>query len=97
MMLHDVLNLLNLADSVDQTTIQRLIIAPPYSASGVTPTGESVVYPDCTKITPLLAQMFGLGNNARCNIQAKCNNNTSSLASASQPSAKPKAIPVAST
>jgi hypothetical protein len=41
--------------------------------------------------------MFGLGNNARCNIQANSNNNTSSLASASQPSATPEAIPAAST
>ena len=97
MVLTDVLKLLNFARSLDPNSIQRLILGPPYSASGVTPTGESVVYPDCTKITPLLAQMFGLGNNARCDIQANSNNNTSSLASASQPSATPEAMPAAST
>ena len=95
MQLTDALKLLNFARSLDPNSIQRLILGPPYSASGNTPSGESVVYPDCTKITPLLAQMFGLGNNARCDIQA--NSNTSSLASASQPSATFEAITTDST
>ena len=96
MQLTDALKLLNFARGLDPNSIQRIILGPPYSASGVTPSGESVVYPDCTKITPLLAQMFGLGNNARCNIQASSDTNHSSLASASQPPATPKAIPIAS-
>lgn len=93
MQLTDVLKMLNFARGLDPNSIQRIILGPPYSASGVTPTGESVVYPDCTKITPLLAQMFGLGNNARCDIQVNSNNYHGSLASAAQPSTTREAIP----
>ncbi len=97
MQLTDVLKLLNFARGLDPNSIQRVILGPPYSASGDTPSGESVVYPDCTKIIPLLAQMFGLGNNAQCNIQANSNHTNSSLASTSQPLAAPEAITTDST
>jgi len=84
MQLADVLKLMNFARGLDPNSIQRIILGPPYSSSGTTPDGsKSVVFPDCTKIVPAIAQMFALGNSAACNIQGNSSNST--LASASQP------------
>ena len=84
MQLTDVFKLMNFARSLNPTSIDRVILGPPYSQSGITPGGVSVVYPDCSKIVPVIAQMFALGGKAACNIQANSNMNT--VASASQPS-----------
>ncbi len=83
MHLPDILKLMNFARGLDPNSIQRVILGPPYSTSGPTPDGKSVVFPYCAKIVPVIAQMFALGNNAACNIQANGSNST--LASASQP------------
>jgi len=84
MQLTDVFKLMNFARSLNPTSVDRVILGPPYSQSGITPGGVSVVYPDCSKIVPVIAQMFALGSKAVCNIQATSNVNT--VASASQPS-----------
>jgi LCP family protein required for cell wall assembly len=84
MQLTDVFKLMNFARGLNPTSVDRIILGPPYSQSGTTPGGESVVFPDCTKIVPVIAQMFALGDKAACNIQANSNNST--VASASQPS-----------
>ena len=89
MQLTDVLKLANFARGLDPNSIQRVILGPPYSSSGNTLSDESVVFPYCAKIIPVIAQMFDLGNNARCNIQA--NSDNGSLASAAQPSPAPAA------
>lgn len=89
MQLTDVLKLANFARGLDPNSIQRVILGPPYSSSGNTLSDVSVVFPDCAKIIPVIAQMFDLGNNARCNIQA--NSDNGSLASAAQPSPAPAA------
>jgi LCP family protein required for cell wall assembly len=84
MQLTDVLKLMNFARSLNANSINRVILGPPYSADGTTPDGQSVVFPYCGKIVPVIAQMFALGNKAACNIQANSSNNA--LASATQPS-----------
>ncbi len=86
MQLTDVFKLVYFARGLNSSSINRVILGPPYSSSGTVGT-KSVVFPDCAKITPVIAQMFALGNNARCDIQA--NSSGSSLASASQPSPAP--------
>jgi LCP family protein required for cell wall assembly len=83
MQLTDVFKLMNFARGLNPNSIDRVILGPPYSQSGNTPGRESVVFPDCSKIVPVIAQMFALGNKAACNIQA--NSNTNAVASASQP------------
>ena len=89
MQLTDVLKLANFARGLDPNSIQRVILGPPYSSSGNMSSGVSVVFPYCAKIVPVIAQMFSLGNNARCNIQA--NSDNGSLASAAQPAPAPAA------
>ncbi|HEX6110180.1 MAG TPA: LCP family protein, partial [Ktedonobacteraceae bacterium] len=84
MQLTDVFKLMNFARGLNANSINRVILGPPYSADGTTPDGQSVVFPDCGKIVPVIAQMFALGNRAACNIQANSSNNA--LASAIQPS-----------
>ena len=85
MQLGDVFKLLNFARALDSSKINRVILSPPYSALGVVG-NKSVVFPNCEKIVPVIAQMFALGDNARCNIQANTGISPagpSSLASAS--------------
>jgi LCP family protein required for cell wall assembly len=84
MQLTDVFKLMNLARGLDPNSINRVILGPPYSSSGTTADGKSVVFPDCNLIVPVIRQMFALGNKAVCNIQANSSNST--VASASQPS-----------
>lgn len=84
MQLTDVFKLMNFARSLNPNSINRVILGPPYSQSGTAQSGESVVFPDCSKIVPVIAKMFALGDKAVCNIQA--NSNTNAVASASQPS-----------
>jgi len=84
MQLTDVFKLMNFARSLNTNSINRVILGPTYSADGTTPDGQSVVFPDCGKIVPVIAQMFALGNKAACNIQA--NSSSNALASATQPS-----------
>jgi LCP family protein required for cell wall assembly len=69
MQLSDILKLMNFARSLDVNKINKLILGPPYSHSGTTPSGVSVVFPDCAQIIPAISQMLQLGNNAVCNIQ----------------------------
>ncbi len=86
MQLGDVFKLLNFARGLDQNKINRVILEPPYSATGNVGT-ESVVFPNCAKIVPTIAQMFALGGNAKCNIQtdtATTSTGSSPLASKSQ-------------
>ena len=96
MQLTDVLKLVNFARGLDPNSIQRVILGPPYSHSGTATdgSGKSVVFPDCALIVPVIAQMFALGNNAACNIQA--NSSNSSVASAS-PASPPSSLSTAST
>jgi len=82
MQLSDVFKLMNFARSLNSNSINRVILGPPYSSDGYTTDGQSVVFPDCGKIVPVIAQMFALGDKAACNIQANSSNNA--FASASQ-------------
>ncbi len=79
MQLPDVLKLMDFARSLDPNKIQKLVLGPPYSTSGVAPAGTpdagaSVVLPNCAEIIPAIAQMLQLGNNAACNIQGDSGN-----------------------
>jgi LCP family protein required for cell wall assembly len=75
MQLTDVLKLMNFARSLNLNSINRVILGPPYSAVGNTPDGQSVVFPNCGKIVPVIGKMFALGNRVACNIQANSSNN----------------------
>lgn len=86
MQLPQVLELMNFARSLDTNKVQRVILGPPYSSTGTTPDGKSVVYPNCSKIVPVVAQMFALGNKANCVTQLGSSNNGSLASSAPQPS-----------
>ena len=86
MQLDQVIPLMNFARSVDQNKISHVILSPPYSQSHTLPGGTSVVMPLCGKIIPAIAQMFALGNNARCDISAQSGASLSPVASMSQTS-----------
>ncbi len=73
MQLSDVLKLMYFARSLDVNKINKLILGPPYSTSGVAPAGTpdagaDVVFPNCAKIIPAISQMLQLGDKAACNV-----------------------------
>lgn len=73
MQLSDVLKLMYFARSLDINNINRLILGPPYASAGVAPAGTpdagaDVVFPNCVKIIPAIAQMLQLGERAACNV-----------------------------
>jgi LCP family protein required for cell wall assembly len=75
MQLTDVLKLMNFARSLDTKAIQRLVLGPPYSTPGTAPAdsgvdaGASVVFPNCSQITPALQKLFQSGFMATCNVE----------------------------
>ncbi len=69
MQLPDVLRLMNFARSLDQSRINRVTLGPPYSSSARV-NGQDVVMLDCGQVQPVIAKMFDLGDNAKCNLQA---------------------------
>ena len=88
MHLTDVFKLMNLARTVDQNKINRVILDNNYSrvenlqtASGT----QSVVILNCDRVRQKIAQMFNLGSNAVCNTGIS-SNGTPTVASVSQPS-----------
>jgi LCP family protein required for cell wall assembly len=87
MHLTDVFKLMNLARTVNQNQINRLILDTNYSrvenlqtSSGT----QSVVVLNCDKVQQKIAQMFNLGNNAVCNTGIS-SNGTPAVTSVSQP------------
>jgi LCP family protein required for cell wall assembly len=88
MHLTDVFKLMNLARTVDQNKINRLILDTNYSRVENLDTSfgtQSVVILNCDKARQKIAQMFNLGNNAVCNTGID-SSGTPTLASVSQPS-----------
>ena len=88
MHLTDVFKLMNLARTVDQNKINRLILDTNYSRveNLQTPSGtQSVVILNCDKVRQKIAQMFNLGDNAVCNTGIG-SSGTPTVASVSQPS-----------
>lgn len=88
MHLADVFKLMNLARTVDQTKINRLILDTNYArvenlqtSSGA----QSVVILNCDKARQKIAQMFALGNNSVCDTGIS-SSGTPTVASVSQPS-----------
>jgi LCP family protein required for cell wall assembly len=75
--LTDVVKLMNFARSLDVSKIQRLTLGPPYSGSAQI-NGKDVVKLNCSKIQPLIAKMFDLGNNSVCNVATNNTTQTSS-------------------
>lgn len=75
MQLTDVLKLMNFAKGLNAGAIQRLVLGPPYSTPGTAPddsgvdAGASVVFPNCSAITPAIQKLFQQGFQAQCNIQ----------------------------
>jgi LCP family protein required for cell wall assembly len=88
MHLADVFKLMNLARTVDQTKINRLILDTNYArvenlqtSSGA----QSVVILNCDKVRQKIVQMFALGNNSVCDTGIS-SSGTPTVASVSQPS-----------
>jgi LCP family protein required for cell wall assembly len=75
MQLTDVLKLMNFAKSLNTSAIQRLVLAPPYSTPGTAPAdsgvdaGASVVFPNCSAITPALQKLFQQSIPTICNVE----------------------------
>lgn len=78
MSIQDIVNFMDFARTLNTNKIDRLILSPPYSAMANDNTGDFL--PNCAMITPKIATMFALGNNANC-ITAAGMNTGSALAS----------------
>jgi len=85
MQLTDIFSLLRYARGIDTSKINQITLGPPYSSSGATSKGESVVFPHCDLIVPEIAKVFASTADARCNITA-ATGNTASPVLASQTS-----------
>ncbi|MHB8600738.1 MAG: LCP family protein [Ktedonobacteraceae bacterium] len=94
MSLQQVFDLVNFARSVDQSKIQKITLGAPYSSDQKINTSagiQDVIELNCSLVQPLITQTFGVGNNAKCNLQA--NSNSSSLSGTNVT----QALPVANT
>lgn len=69
MQLADVLRLMTFARSLDANKIHRVTLGPPFSTTAHIE-NQDVVLLNCSKIIPVIAQMFDLGSKAMCNAQA---------------------------
>lgn len=82
MQILDVVKLMNFARTIDPNKIQRVILSPPtYSYAAVASDGpdkgEDIFLPNCPAIQKVTANMFALGNNAKCqNMQASHSGNS---------------------
>jgi LCP family protein required for cell wall assembly len=77
MSLQQVLDLMNFARSIDQSKIQKITLGAPYSSDQKINTSagiQDVIELNCPLVQPLIAQTFGVGNNAKCNLQASSSN-----------------------
>ncbi len=88
MQLTDIFSLLRYARSIDTSKINQITLGPPYSNSGPTPKGESVVFPHCDLIVPVIAKVFGSTADARCNVTTSGNTAAPGLASQTPPVSK---------
>lgn len=80
MQLNEVLELMNFARSLDQNKVKRVTLGTPYSSLRDEKTSDgvkAVVILNCTLVQPLIAQMFDLGDNAKCDTQAYSGNSSS--------------------
>ncbi len=80
MQLNEVIELMNFARSLDQNKIKRVTLGTPYSSLINQKTSDgvkAVVILNCTLVQPLIAQMFDLGDNAKCDTQAHSGNSSS--------------------
>ena len=84
MQLPDLINLVTYARGLDPNKIAHLVLSQPYSTSFTAPNGESAFQPVCSQIVPAIAQMFGLGNNAACNVTANSGNGATLASTATQ-------------
>jgi LCP family protein required for cell wall assembly len=64
MQLPDLVNFMNYARSLDLNKVDRAVLSPPYSNMAADNSGDYL--PNCALIQPKIAQMFDLGDNARC-------------------------------
>ncbi len=78
MSVQDIINFMGFAHNIDITKVDRLILSPPYSSMASDTTGDYL--PNCSLITPKIAQMFDLGNNANCISTASVNPSNTMLA-----------------
>ncbi len=77
MSLQQVLDLVNFARSIDQSKIQKITLGAPYSSDQKINTSagvQDVIELNCSLVQPLIAQTFGVGANAKCNLQASSSN-----------------------
>jgi LCP family protein required for cell wall assembly len=93
MSVQDIINFMSFARNIDTTKIDRLILSPPYSSPASDTTGDFL--PNCSLITPKIAQMFALGNTANCIPTASVNTGNTVLAT-NQPDTHPATSAVSS-
>ncbi len=98
MQLQDVFDLVYFAKSLNESGIGRYTLGPPYSTTANLNTSagvQSVVILDCSKVQPLIAKVFNLGDQATC--QQVDPNNPDAVPGTSQPvSSMPQASTPAS-
>ncbi|HLJ32346.1 MAG TPA: LCP family protein, partial [Ktedonobacteraceae bacterium] len=89
MALPQVFQLMNFARTINQSTIKQVVLDGSYSrtvGSYQTSYGpQDIVVLNCGTVQPLIAQLFALGNNARCNTGISYNGTPQQVASVSQP------------
>jgi len=88
MQILDVVELMNFARTIDPNKIQRVILSPPtYSYAAVASDGqdkgEDIFLPNCPAIQGIIAKMFALGNNAKCQNMQTSNSGNSTVTSTS--------------
>ncbi len=87
MALPQVFQLMNFARTINQSTIKQVILDGTYSRvvnSYSTSYGpQDIVVLNCGTVQPLIAQLFALGNNARCNTGISYNGTPQQIASVS--------------
>ncbi|HLI06855.1 MAG TPA: LCP family protein [Ktedonobacteraceae bacterium] len=96
MQLTDVFKLMNFARSINQSQIKQLVLDGDYSRTvGNYPTAygaQDIVVLNCATVQPAIAQMFGLGDQARCPIDPGLsstgvpNSTSTAIATVQQPS-----------
>lgn len=89
MQLPDVLRLMSFARTLNSSKIQRVTLGPPYSSTANINTAlgvQSVVLLNCGQVQPVIASMFDLGANAKCDLQSGSTGSTNTSARAAQAS-----------
>ncbi|MEO8972992.1 MAG: LCP family protein [Ktedonobacteraceae bacterium] len=97
MALPQVLQLMNFARTINQSTIKQVVLDGSYSrtvAAYQTSYGpQDIVVLNCGTVQPLISQLFAMGSKAQCNTGISYNGTPQQVASISQPLAQATTAP----